>query len=101
MQGRPAGRGFAEISRAEAFWPRLLDLATFDMSRPARSLLVQLYGSADEGLVKLGIPPDKAGEYGFEDRDYAEVCTWLVLITTALAEAGPPEPAPAPRAAAR
>jgi hypothetical protein len=94
--GGYAARGMAVLTKARPDWPQRLDLATFDMSRPGRSMLVQLFGSMDKGLAELGIPPDQAAAYGFLDIDPAEVRTWLVLITTRLVEDGPSGRPPLP-----
>jgi hypothetical protein len=94
--GGYAGRGMAALNKARPDWPQRLDLATFDMSRPGRSMLVQLFGSMDKGLAELGIAPDQAAVNGFLDLDPAEIRTWLVLITTRLAEDGPSGRPPMP-----
>src|SRR5690348_13694782 len=67
-----AVRGIAVLTRAKPDWPQRVDLATFDMSRPGRSMLVQLFGSMDRGLPELGIAPDQAVVYGFLDLDLAQ-----------------------------
>jgi len=40
--GGYAGRGMAALTKARPDWPHRLDLATFDMSRPGRSMLVRV-----------------------------------------------------------
>jgi hypothetical protein len=66
-------RGLTALDEVLPSWPRRIDLATFDSDRPGRSLLVQLFGSMDEGLKRLGIPPDQAAAYAFLDLDWAEM----------------------------
>jgi hypothetical protein len=92
-------RDYAALNKAVPGWLESIDLATFDMSRPGQSLLTQLFGSPAEGLKRLGIPEDEAGDRSFGDTDPAEVRIWLVLITTVLAEnrpSGRPPPPPIP-----
>jgi hypothetical protein len=85
------------LDKAKPDWPQRLDLAAFDMSRPGRSVLVQLFGSMDRGLAELGIAPGRAAAYGVLDIDPDEVSTWQVLITR-LVEDGPSGRPPLPPA---
>jgi len=94
-RGGYVARGMAALDKAKPDWPQRLDLAAFDMSRPGRSVLVQLFGSMDRGLAELGIAPGRAAAYGFLDIDPDEVSTWQVLITR-LIEDGPSGRPPLP-----
>jgi hypothetical protein len=63
--GGYTARGMAVLNEAKPHWPQRVDLATFDMSPPGRSMLVQMFGSMDKGLANIGIPPDRAAAYEF------------------------------------
>lgn len=69
---------------------RPIDPYAIDLTDPARGILAAVYGSHEEGLRLLHIPPQLAPEFGFEALDDADNAAlkraWLVCVISSRAE---------------
>ena len=94
--GERVAAGLGKITPGDPGWWRedvqnAIDLDTFDMSVPSRSILGQRFGSVDKGLERLDLTRDEAVGYGFIALDDGDALMldqlWLVNLISSRAEA--------------